>query len=67
MNSLLSDIFTSLEELFMGLDGALNMTDAMETLSQALTLNRVPAKWGSYYPSKKNLANWFEELKLRCH
>jgi len=60
MNCLLSDIFTSLEELYMGLDGALNMTDAMEALSVSLTLNRVPAQWGSYFPSKKNLASWYE-------
>lgn len=42
MNNLLQDIFSSLEELFMGLDGALNMSDTMETLSQSLTLNRIP-------------------------
>ena len=62
MNQLLEVIRSSLEELYMGLDGALNMTDAMETLAQALVLNRVPGNWGSYYPSKKNLTNWFKDL-----
>lgn len=42
MNQLLSDINSSLEELFMGLDGALNMTETMEILSNCLILNRVP-------------------------
>jgi hypothetical protein len=46
----------------MGLDGALNMTDAMEVLTHSLDLNRVPDKWGSYYPSKKHLTNWFKDL-----
>lgn len=66
MNSLLSEITSSLEGLYMGLDGALNMTDQMELLAQALTLNRIPEKWGSFYPSKKSLSNWFKELKMRC-
>ena len=43
----------------MGLDGALNMTDSMEALSKALTLNRIPNNWGCFYPSKKNLMSWF--------
>jgi|JI61114BRNA_FD_contig_111_597625_length_3861_multi_2_in_0_out_0_4 dynein heavy chain len=65
MNSLLSEITGSLEGLYMGLDGALNMTDQMELLANSLTLNRIPDKWGSFYPSKKSLPNWFKELKLR--
>jgi dynein heavy chain len=67
MNCLLLEITISLEELFMGLDGALNMTDAMETLSTSLILNRVPQNWGIYYPNKKNLSSWFKDLKLRCN
>lgn len=43
----------------MGLDGALNMTDAMEALSRALLLNRIPSNWGCFYASKKNLLSWF--------
>merc|ERR1711976_25309 len=50
MNSLLLVISSSLEELYMGLDGALNMTDAMELLSNSLMLNRVPDSWGEFYP-----------------
>ena len=67
MNCLLLEILTSLEELHMGLDGALNMSDSMETLSISLILNRVPGNWGIYYASKKNLASWFNDLKSRCY
>jgi len=35
MNTMLKEIFTSLEELELGLAGALNMTDAMEALATA--------------------------------
>jgi len=53
MNVMLLSIFTSLEELELGLAGALNMTDNMETLATALSLNRVPANWALFYFSKK--------------
>jgi len=39
MNTLLSEIRTSLTDLDAGLKGVLNITDAMETLSQKLSLN----------------------------
>jgi len=39
MNLLLGEIKDTLEELKLGLTGALNVTDAMETLSACLTLN----------------------------
>lgn len=56
MNILLGVIKTSLEELRLGLTGALNVTDAMENLSNCLLLNRVPPGWEKYaYFSKKNL------------
>jgi len=53
MNTMLLKIFTSLEELELGLAGALNMTDAMEALASALSLNRVPATWSTFYFSKR--------------
>jgi dynein heavy chain len=66
MNNLLTEIATSLEALLLGLEGALNMTDSMESLNNSLRLNRVPDKWGSFYASKKPLAAWFLDLKERC-
>lgn len=66
MNRLLLVIFVSLEELEMGLAGSLNMTEAMESLASALSLNRVPANWGAFYLSKKPLNSWYADLAARC-
>ena len=66
MNELLLEIFTSLEELELGLAGALNMTDNMEALAKSLQLNRVPTAWGLYYMSKRPLASWYTDLDDRC-
>merc|ERR1712194_81694 len=43
-----------------------NMTEAMESLAEALTLNRVPANWGVFYLSKKPLNSWWIDLASRC-
>jgi dynein heavy chain, axonemal len=67
MNNLLSEIKRSLEDLRLGLTGALNITDSMENLQKSLSFNKVPASWESQaYPSRKNLAMWFNELIERC-
>jgi dynein heavy chain len=63
MNVLLNEIKNSLEELRLGLTGALNVTDSMENLSKALTFNKVPANWEKCaYFSKKLLLAWFADL-----
>ncbi len=47
----------------LGLEGALNITDAMESLSQSLTFNKVPDTWEKKaYFSKKTLNMWFIDL-----
>ena len=47
----------------LGLTGALNITDTMEALSQALLFNKVPATWEKVaYFSKKGLLSWFNDL-----
>lgn len=67
MNVLLSEIKRSLEDLRLGLTGALNITDAMENLQRSLIFNKVPASWEAQaYPSRKNLSMWFNELLERC-
>jgi len=67
MNTLLSMIKSSLEDLRLGLTGALNVTDAMENLQRSLSFNKVPTTWEAVaYPSRKNLAMWFNELIDRC-
>jgi dynein heavy chain len=66
MNTLLQTIRVSLFELDAGLKGALNMTDAMEGLSNALSLNRVHDSWEKFaYFSKKSLTEWYADLLLR--
>lgn len=66
MNELSGVMMTSLIELELGLDGALNMSDSMDLLAQALTLNRVFNTWGQFYMSGKPLDSWFIDFKKRC-
>lgn len=67
MNTLLFEIKRSLEDLRLGLTGALNITDTMEALQRFLSFNKVPATWEKEaYPSRKNLSFWFNELIERC-
>lgn len=60
MNILLAEIKKSLEDLRLGLTGALNVTDAMEGLARSLEFNKVPGNWEKIaYFSKKSLGPWF--------
>jgi dynein heavy chain len=60
MNTLLATIRFSLNELDAGLKGQLNITDAMEGLANALSLNKVHESWEKYaYFSKKALIDWY--------
>jgi dynein heavy chain len=66
MNTLLSTLRTSLNELDAGLKGQLNITDAMEGLANALSLNKVHDSWEKFaYFSKKSLTEWYADLLLR--
>ena len=73
MNRLLSEIRFSLLELQKGLNGQLNMSEAMEDLAEALSINQVPgrnifhkASWEKLaWPSKKSLQSWFADLLVR--
>lgn len=63
MNLLLSEIRKSLEDLRLGLTGALNITDAMENLQRSLSFNKVPDTWEKFaYFSRKGLALWYGDL-----
>lgn len=63
MNILLDEIKQSLENLRLGLIGALNITETMEALSNCLILNKVPATWEKVaYFSKKGLQTWFQDM-----
>jgi dynein heavy chain len=45
MNVLLGEIKRTLDDLKLGLTGALNITDAMEALQRSLNYNKVPTSW----------------------
>eukprot|EP00636_Phaeomonas_parva_P006063 CAMPEP_0118852082 /NCGR_PEP_ID=MMETSP1163-20130328/1251_1 /TAXON_ID=124430 /ORGANISM="Phaeomonas parva, Strain CCMP2877" /LENGTH=843 /DNA_ID=CAMNT_0006784483 /DNA_START=11 /DNA_END=2542 /DNA_ORIENTATION=+ len=73
MSRLLRVMKSSLSTLKKGLDGQLNMSPAMDELSQALALNQVPGRnplhtsgWERYaWPSRKSLQGWLKDLKQR--
>jgi len=66
MNLLTLEIRRSLTELKLGLEGSLNMSDAMDTLLTSLKLGRVPATWAKQaYPSLKGLGGWFSDMIQR--
>merc|ERR1712094_119210 len=53
-------------ELKLGLEGALNMSDAMEALLSSLKMGRVPSNWTQQaYPSLKPLAPWVNDMIAR--
>jgi len=74
MNSLVKEIARSLSELRRGLNGQLNMSQRMEDLAAALSLNEVPGRnlfhltsWEKLaWPSRKSLQNWFFDLEQRA-
>jgi hypothetical protein len=43
MSLLLAEIKRTLDDFRLGLTGALNMTDAMESLQKSLQYNKIPA------------------------
>jgi len=69
MNTLLGELKRSLEELVLGLDGALNMSEGMEALQTAIILNRVPASWGAVMSTRFmevfSLVQWFDDVCKR--
>jgi len=66
MNKLLGEVRGSMLELELGIGGALNVTERMEKLSEALQFNRVSDSWKKLaHPSLKLLAAWFLDLVAR--
>eukprot|EP00306_Pavlova_sp_CCMP459_P002806 CAMPEP_0185179034 /NCGR_PEP_ID=MMETSP1139-20130426/31803_1 /TAXON_ID=298111 /ORGANISM="Pavlova sp., Strain CCMP459" /LENGTH=3023 /DNA_ID=CAMNT_0027744869 /DNA_START=1 /DNA_END=9072 /DNA_ORIENTATION=+ len=73
MNNILGLMGNGMRELELGLSGALNISDAMDALIGFLHINSVPPNWlkacgqigptGNY--NRKNLADWFVNLKER--
>lgn len=69
MNFLLSEMRQSLDELQLGLDGALNMSERMEELAKGIATNSVPARWMSAMSTRIqevfSLSTWFEDVRRR--
>jgi dynein heavy chain len=73
MNKLLSHVKGTLTELSKGLDGSLNMSEPMEDLASALSINQVPGRnpfhtqsWENLaWWSQKSLASWFPDVIAR--
>eukprot|EP00072_Mus_musculus_P068674 XP_017170437.1 PREDICTED: dynein heavy chain 11, axonemal isoform X3 [Mus musculus] len=67
MNVLIREIRVSLQHLDLGLKGELTLSPDVETQLSALSYDRVPDTWNKLaYPSTYGLAQWFNDLLLRC-
>ena len=73
LNTLIEEITFTLDELQKGLNGQLNMSQAMEDMSLCLDINMVPGRnpfhacsWERLaWASRKSLSSWFTDLLLR--
>jgi len=66
MNVLVGEMKKSLEVLVLGLNGELQMSDAMEELMNSLTMNSVPDSWAKLaFQSMRPLAGWLDNLLMR--
>jgi dynein heavy chain len=73
MNKILSLMRVQLNELALGLSGALNISDSMDKLITAMFMNQVPPIWlktcgqigptGTY--NRKSLSSWYADLQNR--
>ncbi|XP_031213696.1 dynein heavy chain 11, axonemal isoform X3 [Mastomys coucha] len=67
MNILIREIRVSLQHLDLGLKGELTLSPDVETQLSALRYDRIPDTWNKLaYPSTYGLAQWFNDLLLRC-
>ncbi|XP_073726825.1 dynein axonemal heavy chain 11 isoform X1 [Misgurnus anguillicaudatus] len=67
MNMLIHEIRRSLKELDLGLKGELAISSEMEQIQTALFFDNVPDTWARLaYPSTYSLAQWYNDVLLRC-
>ena len=65
-NGLLGEIRQSLKELRLGLDGALNISDKMETMMDRMVILKIPPMWETMaWRTNKNLIVWFADVNKR--
>jgi len=66
-NKLLKKMATSLTELQRAIKGTVVMSAELDSMFQALLLQRVPDMWSNVaYLSLKPLGSWFKDLVARC-
>ncbi len=69
MSNLLVEMKRSMDELQLGLDGALNMSDKMEALSKGISTNSVPALWMGQMSTRVQevytLSAWYNDVIKR--
>lgn len=69
MNALVIEMKRSMEELLLGLDGALNMSDKMEALARGISTNSVPALWMGQMSTRVQevytLTAWYNDVIKR--
>ncbi|KAJ1569497.1 Dynein heavy chain 1, axonemal [Cladochytrium tenue] len=66
-NRLLNTIHSTLAEVLKALKGLVVMSEALETMCNAIFLNQVPGIWAAKaYPSLKTLSSWVADLGARC-
>jgi len=68
MNGLLQTIRKSLTDLQLGLQGALNISDAMDQQMSSMFLDRIPAVWEKQaWRTLKTLPMWFADVLERIN
>lgn len=69
MNGLLVEMKRSMDELQLGLDGALNMSEKMESLAKGISTNSVPALWMGQMSTRVQevytLTAWYNDVLKR--
>ncbi|EPY30591.1 hypothetical protein STCU_03990 [Strigomonas culicis] len=66
MNGLLDTLKTTLDELDLGLKGALSMSAAMQELFDNMFMDKMPEKWSRVsFMSQRMLGSWVENFMVR--
>lgn len=64
-NKLVTTVRNSIDQLILGIQGLVVMSDELDDLFQSLFEGRVPNLWKFAYPSLKPLSSWTKDLSKR--
>lgn len=66
MNTLITEIIRSLQEIELSFKGELTLSEKMEALMNCIFLNKVPPTWEKLaFMSTRGLGSWLDNLKQR--